>query len=610
MTPTISRGGGGSLWYAGDAFAFVWSGGAALVATAMSERAVRRVWDAVRVEPVGLGDFLAALTQALGTDLLSLPPFAVALVHGGEARVAARGECELRVSRGLETVSVSGRGVSTWSERAIDDVTWVSIVHTGSETGSMAWPLEAGVVRAGRLDLGALDVEDQTRDDAESGAESGADDPAGGMPLVPGDAVPAEQSEPVDESQVGLEHATPDDEAADLAGGDLDGVGHDAVAETDGHDLAGSSHDRGEQALPAEAVQGQPAAAAANETQQAAPPEVAAEAGQEPPVWAWSGASIQVPTPEPSAAHALPATSEDPVWVEPVESAEAPVPEPAHVDVAQVAADAAEAGPVEVQLEVAEPGPNGPDEVNANTRFDFTDAYVVRKPPHAESSAPDSAADGADDVVGELIVGVPGRTGAPAWGPPREEGNIPSVGGPAGDGDHDGLTVVGFSLQLPAPEAEVANRPSAEETVLALVCGAGHPNRPHAVVCRVCGDSLAGRSATQVPRPTLGYVRCSTGERLPLGAPIIAGRTPRAARVHGTVLPRLLALPYPHVSSNHVEIRIDGWNVFATDLDSRNGTFLLRQGDPPVRISRRLLLCDADVLDLGRGVTLTFEELP
>ena len=76
-------------------------------------------------------------------------------------------------------------------------------------------------------------------------------------------------------------------------------------------------------------------------------------------------------------------------------------------------------------------------------------------------------------------------------------------------------------------------------------------------------------------------------------------------------MPRLVAVPHGHVSSNHGEIRLEGWNVMAVDLHSRNGTLLRRAGEPPVRLPEQpAMLVAGDVVDLGHGVQFSFHELP
>lgn len=115
----------------------------------------------------------------------------------------------------------------------------------------------------------------------------------------------------------------------------------------------------------------------------------------------------------------------------------------------------------------------------------------------------------------------------------------------------------------------------------------------------------------RVPRPSLGRVIVGEGEKIELVAPLVVGRAPRANRFRGTEPPRLLRLAHPHISSSHLALRIEDWNVLVVDLGSTNGSFLRRNGQPPVRLSERPQpLVPGDVVDLGHGVHLRFEELP
>jgi len=165
-------------------------------------------------------------------------------------------------------------------------------------------------------------------------------------------------------------------------------------------------------------------------------------------------------------------------------------------------------------------------------------------------------------------------------------------------GDHDGYTLA----DLPLPDAS--------DDVLAVLCDSGHANPPHRATCRVCSTALHSE-ARPVARPALGKIVTSAGETVPLTGPVVVGRDPRAARFQGTEIPRTVILPAGHISANHLEIRLEGWNVLAVDLSSRNGSFLRRHGQPPVRLPETpQLLVSGDVVDLGHGVQLTFEELP
>jgi len=106
-------------------------------------------------------------------------------------------------------------------------------------------------------------------------------------------------------------------------------------------------------------------------------------------------------------------------------------------------------------------------------------------------------------------------------------------------------------------------------------------------------------------------MRASTGATCELIGIVLVGRKPSGARGHGADLPQLLVIPgYPHVSSNHLEIRVDGWTVFARDLGSLNGTFLRRRGEQPSKLTEPIPIYNGDILDLGHGASVVFEEMP
>lgn len=176
--------------------------------------------------------------------------------------------------------------------------------------------------------------------------------------------------------------------------------------------------------------------------------------------------------------------------------------------------------------------------------------------------------------------------------------------------DHDAMTIVSLDDE-PAPiEPPTPQAAAAVGTVVAIYCPLDHINPTHRSVCRVCEAPLLGEPA-RIARPGLGWVRSPEGERIELTSPVIIGRNPRADRVQGTDLPRLIALPNGHISSNHLAIKLEGWNVLAVDLQSRNGTYLRRPGQPPMRLPEQpTMLVSGDVLDLGHGVQFSFEELP
>ncbi|RZI87186.1 MAG: FHA domain-containing protein, partial [Microbacterium sp.] len=97
-------------------------------------------------------------------------------------------------------------------------------------------------------------------------------------------------------------------------------------------------------------------------------------------------------------------------------------------------------------------------------------------------------------------------------------------------------------------------------------------------------------------------------------SPVIIGRRPRSPRASGPELPTLIAVDSPQgdISRSHVEIKAEGEHVLVTDLATTNGTVLRRGGQEPVRLhpNEPTMVVTGDTIDLGDGVTATFEDLP
>jgi len=124
------------------------------------------------------------------------------------------------------------------------------------------------------------------------------------------------------------------------------------------------------------------------------------------------------------------------------------------------------------------------------------------------------------------------------------------------------------------------------------------------------GDTVpTGRSAA-APTPR---IRLSTGEVIDIDRTIIIGRSPRAARVSLNDAPRLVTVPSPQldISRSHLEVRGEPGAVTVVDLRTTNGTTLRRADADPVRLrtNEPTVVVSGDVLDLGDGVTVTFEDL-
>jgi len=178
-----------------------------------------------------------------------------------------------------------------------------------------------------------------------------------------------------------------------------------------------------------------------------------------------------------------------------------------------------------------------------------------------------------------LITGIPGSA-SPAPVPMAPAVPAATAAPVTRPGDHDGETV------------------SAEQVAaLAAQLAAPEPTIP----------SFSAMAAAVAPMLVV-----STGERVALDRSAVVGRRPRAVRATGAI-PHLVTVPSPNqdISRSHVELRVEGSDVVATDLGTTNGTWLLRTGIDPVRLqpADAVLLVAGDRLDLGEDVMLSFEGL-
>ncbi|MFB4351355.1 FHA domain-containing protein [Microbacterium sp. CR_7] len=111
-----------------------------------------------------------------------------------------------------------------------------------------------------------------------------------------------------------------------------------------------------------------------------------------------------------------------------------------------------------------------------------------------------------------------------------------------------------------------------------------------------------------------GRIRVSTGQIVTLDRTVIIGRRPRSTRASGASLPHLVAVESPQqdISRSHLEVRPEGDTVVVIDLHTTNGSTLLRSGSDPVRLhpGEQTIVLSGDVIDLGDGVTVAFEDLP
>ncbi|MFT4214328.1 MAG: FHA domain-containing protein [Microbacterium sp.] len=210
--------------------------------------------------------------------------------------------------------------------------------------------------------------------------------------------------------------------------------------------------------------------------------------------------------------------------------------------------------------------------------FDLLWGATIVRPIAAAATLPLDVEGTSADPTPELVAVAPERPPAA-----REAAAQAPVHIGAGDdgifGDHDGETMVVADART-------------------MRTGGDHPEAT---------DNPAAR------RPVRGRLVLSTGRVVALERPVVIGRRPKATRTSAAELPTLVAVDSPEqdISRSHIEIRADGDHALVTDLDTTNGTILLRGGHEPVRLhpNEPTMAVSGDVLDIGEGVSITFEVL-
>ncbi|CAL4858578.1 FHA domain-containing protein [Microbacterium sp. MM2322] len=320
-----------------------------------------------------------------------------------------------------------------------------------------------------------------------------------------------------------------------------------------------------------------------------------------------------VPVPAPAAAEPEPADAEP----EPEPAEAEPEPEHAEPEPAEIVDDGDdEPAPSDTESSEATPAPDASEELGETIATPRT--LSKQSEPAAETQAPG------------LVTGVPPMHtlgGTPLSAPVESEPADPAETVSAVEEDPAlGSTVVSprtaaqGTAPVPALPPFVPSHPVPPVPPLPDAPPAALGDHDGATVsvaeARAMRASSDFDSIDDVPprSPSRGRIRLADGRVVELERTVIVGRRPRSTRPAENELPTLVAVDGPQhdISRNHVEIRAEGEHVLAVDLASTNGTVLLRGGHDPVRLhpNEPTMVIDADVLDLGDGVTLTFEDLP
>lgn len=251
------------------------------------------------------------------------------------------------------------------------------------------------------------------------------------------------------------------------------------------------------------------------------------------------------------------------------------------------------------------------------------DLGVTRASPHTIDAAELLHSDPAPQPSGPMITAMP-------W----SIGGAPSAPEPRGVPGGSSFAVPPNPVALPAPvayspasspdPAEAAAREErtinrsqllaqnqSAQLVLAARCPQGHLTQAYGAVCRVCRQPVPPQEHLEVPRPTLGALRLSTGAVVALDRGAILGRNPRVPSDFHGEQPNLVRVVDPDkgVSSQHVEVSLDYWNVNVRDLGSTNGTEVVLPGAMPMMLAKgaMVILEPGSRVIMGGQVSFVFE---
>ncbi|MCC2318258.1 FHA domain-containing protein [Cellulomonas chengniuliangii] len=188
--------------------AVVAHGMVALLAPSTPAETVRAVWDAAPTHG-GIADQLEVLLRG---GISGLQPFALVDVTSGRVHAALRGEVEVEVSGAGGARVLTAGEVTTWSERVAEGADVMTVRVSGAPTwsGTTAWPIATGVVRADGVrvalaassEAGLASPVVASPVDASVGALGG--EPLPGEPVPAVEPLPAPEPEPASEPEAAV----------------------------------------------------------------------------------------------------------------------------------------------------------------------------------------------------------------------------------------------------------------------------------------------------------------------------------------------------------------------------------------------------------------------
>lgn len=115
----------------------------------------------------------------------------------------------------------------------------------------------------------------------------------------------------------------------------------------------------------------------------------------------------------------------------------------------------------------------------------------------------------------------------------------------------------------------------AMEPIPTKLCRQRHANDPDADRCRLCDHPFDGAAAViDVPPAVVGRLLLEDGTAIDVVADLAIGRSPRGDGGRDT-----LTVAGSQVSRQHLVVEVRGWELYARDCDSTNGTFVTRRGE-------------------------------
>ena len=153
--------------------------------------------------------------------------------------------------------------------------------------------------------------------------------------------------------------------------------------------------------------------------------------------------------------------------------------------------------------------------------------------------------------------------------------------------------------------------PAADDTVTAAVRILA-PDAMPAPDAALAPDVSVAPDTTEAAASVSSGVRAfriGDGPAHPIVAPVLIGRRPLAPRMAWAtgVVPELLAVDSPGaiVSGTHLELRVEGSRLVATDLRSTNGTLVRTSaGTRRMRAGESIVVSPGTILDLGDGTII------